>query len=752
MRPRRLALLPLLASLVLAAGAAEQLPSSLANGSFELSLNGGPAGWRFEAQSTTSTPGLSIDPATAWARTGSEPAGGVGGSSCVVIEVTKPSAEDAAVWSQSLKLEPFTTYIVRGKIRGEGIRLGEGVEGDPVGPSITTSMWQSDTNANKAGVEAVGDFDWTPFALDVQTTRDGLLTVSLRFGTGGTIGKAYFDDLTVEPNPDTERFEGKHLVLNLYKDEVELATRAGVEQAVRNTDILCEAYAELTGDPLPDDLRLSAWSPKLWDIGALGWSSDPVEWVVLPEVLRDNWRIEGFCPEVFLHEYAHVFDRDRWSFEMHFSELFMYYACETRDMGFCEDSGWRRGAAVRDRWEIRGVEGVPNICAVIRKVIALRDRVGWEPFRQTYRWFQSLDRAPIESACLVAPDGTAGHLRREVWKDLEGETVADFTASPRFAGSPDLDETLSTLEATQSEYEGYGQRVTGFLVPPESGDYTLWLSADDVAELYLSTDEDPANKRRVATVTSYCDPRSALGPGQQSEPIALEAGKRYAVEVLHRDNGGGSHVSVAWSARPEDRITPEIATQLATRWGKMELYFAKLAEYGGVDPWSFFTPEEKEILRWAFSPRPEPTLRPAEAPAETKSLALGDAVWENASVGWEEPTRNALPGDMPLRSAEGVHFNGLYAHAASRYLYRLEGKWTSFETLYHLQKGHAGSVVFVVLGDGKELFRSDLVTDAAERSARLDVTGVDVLELITEDGGNGKSGDWGVWTETKVLR
>jgi hypothetical protein len=741
MGTRRLALLTVLPLLLSARATwAQATPQPrLENGSFEQMLNGMPASWQ---------PQVSPSATVRW-----EPKGGVGDSACVSVEVAAPSAEDAVTLTQDLTLEPFATYIVRGSIRGEGVRQADGARGEAAGPSIVTSMWQSDTLHCQPPVSTLGTLDWTPFALDVATTRDGLLSISLRFGAGGMLGRVWFDDISVEPNPDTERFEGKHLVLNLYKDEVEMATRAGVEQAVRNTDTLCEAYAELTGDPLPDDLRLTAWAPRLWDIGALGWSSDPVEWVVIPEVLKQNWAVEGFCPEVLLHEYAHVFDRDRWSFEMHFSELFMYYACETRDMGIAEDSGFRRGAAVRDRWEIRGAEGVPNVCAIVRKCITLRDQFGWEPFRKTYRWFQSLDRVPIPGACLATyPEGKPGAIRREVWKGLRGDKVADLTGSPRYAGAPDVDDTLPSLECAQPPFAGYGQRLRGYLLPPETGSYTFWISSDDSSELWLSTDEEPASKRKIAFLEGYCDPRAALAPSQQSEPIALEQGKRYYIEVLHRDSDGGSHVSVAWSPRAEDRISPETMARLGTRWGKMQLYFDKLTEYSGTDAWSVFTPEEREIARWAFTPRPEPTLAPADAPADTATLGLGDAAWESAEVGWEQPTRDSVPGDMPLRSAEGVHFHGLYAHAASRYAYRLGGKWATLETLYHLQQGHDGSTVFVIRGDGKELFRSDLVRDAAERTARIDVTSIDRLELVTEDGGNGMGADWGVWSEPELRR
>lgn len=57
-----------------------------------------------------------------------------------------------------------------------------------------------------------------------------------------------------------------------------------------------------------------------------------------------------------------------------------------------------------------------------------------------------------------------------------------------------------------------------------------------------------------------------------------------------------------------------------------------------------------------------------------------------------------------------------------------------------------GSVVFRILGDGKELYNSGIVRGKeAARKISLDLTGVSLLEMITEDGGDGASGDHAVW-------
>jgi hypothetical protein len=61
-------------------------------------------------------------------------------------------------------------------------------------------------------------------------------------------------------------------------------------------------------------------------------------------------------------------------------------------------------------------------------------------------------------------------------------------------------------------------------------------------------------------------------------------------------------------------------------------------------------------------------------------------------------------------------------------------------------------VVFVIKGDGKELFRSPIVRDHKVREATVDVGEIKLLELLVEDGKDGGNSDWGVWLEPTLKR
>ncbi|RYD82693.1 MAG: DUF1800 family protein, partial [Verrucomicrobiaceae bacterium] len=102
----------------------------------------------------------------------------------------------------------------------------------------------------------------------------------------------------------------------------------------------------------------------------------------------------------------------------------------------------------------------------------------------------------------------------------------------------------------------YGQRIRGYLHAPVTGAYRFWLAADAAAELWIADDEEPVNKFRRAAV-----PAPGIGPrdwsnAAQSPLLWLEAGRRYYVEVLHKEATGGDHLAVGWLKPGETGSAP----------------------------------------------------------------------------------------------------------------------------------------------------------------------------------------------------
>lgn len=149
---------------------------------------------------------------------------------------------------------------------------------------------------------------------------------------------------------------------------------------------------------------------------------------------------------------------------------------------------------------------------------------------------------------------------------------------------------------------------------------------------------------------------------------------------------------------------------------------------------------------------------PADAPATVTRLPLGDARAKTAEVGWLQPAANRIPPndqiESPLLDSGSLYATGLYAHAPSRFAFDLGGKWKTLrgEAGLHTAQQAYGSVAFLLKVDGKEAFRSPVIRRSAKASYEIDVTGVKLLELVVEDGGNGNGNDWGLWLDPTLLR
>ncbi len=105
----------------------------------------------------------------------------------------------------------------------------------------------------------------------------------------------------------------------------------------------------------------------------------------------------------------------------------------------------------------------------------------------------------------------------------------------------------------------------------------------------------------------------------------------------------------------------------------------------------------------------------------------------------------------PLSVQYAFYHTGIGTHAPARDVYHINGKFSRLSTDYGVDTngGPQGSVVFEVYGDGKLLFQSPLVKRFEyPRHAQIDITGVDTLELVVTDGGDGNTDDHADWLNT----
>jgi hypothetical protein len=161
-----------------------------------------------------------------------------------------------------------------------------------------------------------------------------------------------------------------------------------------------------------------------------------------------------------------------------------------------------------------------------------------------------------------AADPGKGKILLEYWLNIgAGTAVTDLTSNALFPNSPTGSQWLDSWlfppgsSGGSSWQDNYGDRARGYIYPPQTGDYTFWIAGDDLCELWLSTDDQPANATRIAQVTGWTnamDWTNATGgstdvAAMKSKPITLKAGQRYYMETLHKEAGGGDSVGVAWA-------------------------------------------------------------------------------------------------------------------------------------------------------------------------------------------------------------
>ncbi len=149
--------------------------------------------------------------------------------------------------------------------------------------------------------------------------------------------------------------------------------------------------------------------------------------------------------------------------------------------------------------------------------------------------------------------GQSNGVLREVYLNAGGGSIPGLTNAPAYPNSPSFDGILTTaFEAPSDVLDNYGQRLRALLIPPITGSYVFYLASDDNGELYLSTDDTPAHKTRIAWVAAWTSSREwNKEANQKSAPVTLNAGQRYYVEALQSEGGGGDNLAVGWQ-KPGD--------------------------------------------------------------------------------------------------------------------------------------------------------------------------------------------------------
>jgi len=105
---------------------------------------------------------------------------------------------------------------------------------------------------------------------------------------------------------------------------------------------------------------------------------------------------------------------------------------------------------------------------------------------------------------------------------------------------------------------------------------------------------------------------------------------------------------------------------------------------------------------------------------------------------WGEPRIGKSIDNNAMRIDRRIFEFGVGSHAPSKLVWNLNGSYKKFHSYIGLDDEVAcgNGAIWVVKGDGKELYRSKVLTSHEIDSLSVDISGVKVLELETLDGGD----------------
>lgn len=132
------------------------------------------------------------------------------------------------------------------------------------------------------------------------------------------------------------------------------------------------------------------------------------------------------------------------------------------------------------------------------------------------------------------------------WNDVKGHSIESLVRQPWFPGQPS-EISFASMAQVRLNSPDYGQWIVGYIHPDLTGEYLFGVSSDDFSEFWISTDENPANSKRVAMVLGWTRPgHHTKYLDQISDPILLKKCNKYFIEILHKQSNGNGFVRLSW--------------------------------------------------------------------------------------------------------------------------------------------------------------------------------------------------------------
>ena len=168
-----------------------------------------------------------------------------------------------------------------------------------------------------------------------------------------------------------------------------------------------------------------------------------------------------------------------------------------------------------------------------------------------------------------------GTIGWEYWSNITGMDVSAIPVNTR----PDGTQVRTSFEAPTDVADNYAARMRGYVFPPVSGEYIFWIASDDQSELWLSWDDNPGNRVRIAVCEGFTAPRQwNKYDFQRSFPIYLKAGQKCYIEALHKEGPIYDNLAVGWQLPDGQQERPIPGHRLAPFVDNARARTASIAE------------------------------------------------------------------------------------------------------------------------------------------------------------------------------
>jgi hypothetical protein len=146
-----------------------------------------------------------------------------------------------------------------------------------------------------------------------------------------------------------------------------------------------------------------------------------------------------------------------------------------------------------------------------------------------------------------------GFVLFEVYATGGGNTVPELTNNVNYPNNPREIRYLTTFDTdtawtvvnNDASREGYGGRVSGFFLAPETTNYVFYMRTDDLGMLSQNT----TSNALISRANTACCEAFALQPLTNS----LVAGGSYYTELLYKEGTGGDYGAVAFKYQGDPR-------------------------------------------------------------------------------------------------------------------------------------------------------------------------------------------------------